>query len=172
MAYKLQAQKRDGAKIRRIIWTKINNVYWICSYSIWCKSICARIRSTSREPLHNKKNPKQLIWAGFEPATAWIINQFQLTMYWIPVLITMIRGNCVNYTVCIICSNNWNSQLNRNDIDVKELESWLMHSRRNRHALYQFELSDQSQFIDLIWIWSALQYHSNILLRTAANRSW
>ena len=40
--------------------------------------------------------------------------------------------------------NNWNSELNRNDIDVKELESCLMHSRKNRHALYQFELSDHS----------------------------
>ena len=47
-----------------------------------------------------------------------------------------------------------------------------MHSRRNRHVLYQFELPDHSYWYGFDLVWLDFRFHTNILFKTATNGSW
>ena len=127
---------------------------------VWSKSMHMHIRLIHKR----RKKKKYLIWTGFEPVTAWIINHFKCQC--IKFLCWSWRSEEILWnTQCALFHSIIEIQSNRNDIDVKELlQTRLIHSRRNRHALYRFELSDHSieqisnWYLRLILLWVAIPY--------------
>ena len=146
----------------------ILNLCVLCVRSKWMHM---RIRS-----IHKRAKKKYLIWAGFEPETAWTINHFHLTNE----LISCVdhddqRNYCEIHSVhCLF--NNWNSiELQRYWCQRASCEYVDAFPKEQTRALPIWAIRSLSypnaQLISA-WIWFELSFHTNIHCKTATNRSW